>query len=258
MVHMKARSLALLLVVIAPFTAAQAVPPDAAGLTPTNAPAPPVLSELDLPLERLAAWGRREFRYELRQGTQVQLLGTVTLSTVLERGELVLEDRVDIVLDGAAHWQEVQSTGPLARELRPSGLRVRGTAEDGGAAPELLADLDATSLRARVGEATRSEALPPGTVTDAALWRLLTLLPRRPGFAVRVEHLLLAARLQPLPGATIHCTGVEDVALERGAVAAHRFDATREGQVFLSAWVDDDGRLVQACLDGRRWWVARG
>jgi len=260
-----AAALATLLALAVPCASSQDAP---AGVTPAPAPAPaaaapdapaiPLLADLDLPLDQLASWGTREFRYELRQAGEVRALGRVTLATSIERGEITLRDRVDITWDEAPHWQEVVSHGALRRELRPSSLRVRGTAEGGGDAPEVLADLDATSLRVTLGEATRTEPLPPGTVGDAALWRLVTLLPRRPGFAVRLEHVLQTARLQRLPGATLFCTGSESVELEAGPVTAHRFDATRDGAVFLSAWVDDAGRLVQACLDGRRWWVARG
>jgi hypothetical protein len=226
---------------------------------PRSTPDVPLLSDLDLPLERLAAWGRREFTYELRQGAEVRALGTVALTTAVADGQVTLTDRLDIEWDGKPHWLEVSASGPLRRGLRPDFLNVKGTPAGADRAPfEFLAEVDATTLRVTLDGSTRSEPLEAGAVTDSALLRLLTLLPRRPGFAARIEHVLAADRLEQLPGATLFCTGVESVALAGGTVEAHRFDATREGDVFLSAWVDGEGRLVQACFDQRKYWVAKG
>lgn len=228
-------------------------------LPPQSAPAVPLLTDLDLPLDRLAAWGRREFTYELRQGAETRTLGTVVLTTAVADGQATLTDRLDIEWDGKPHWLEAAASGPLRRGLRPEFLNNKGTPEGADRTPfEFLAEIDATTVRVTLDGTTRSEPLPAGAVTDSALLRLLTLLPQRPGFTARVEKLLATSRLEQLPGATIFCTGAESVALAGGAVAAHRFDATRDGNVFLSAWVDGEGRLVQACFDQRKFWVAKG
>ncbi len=261
--------LALLLLLAAPAALPQSHPAGATALgTPAVPPADaapaadvPSLASLDLPLETLAGWGRREFTYRMLRGGTAQDMGTVVLTTQVQDGRFTFTDRTDLQWQGAPYWLELSAAGPLRGELRPQTLDVKGTTDDGdGATFEFKATFDAASASVDSKGNAKTREVPAGTLSDAALHRLVTLLPRRKGFVARFERFLDASEMLVKPGGTITCTGQETVEAGGKKVEAWRFDVDGgDGrEAFYSAWVDGDGRLLQGCFDGYKLLVAKG
>jgi hypothetical protein len=225
------------------------------------APAVPTLASLDLPLAQLKD-GRQEFEYRMSMpgsSSPPESLGSFVLTTKVEGGKFNFTDRADLQIRGQPYWIEMTALGPVGKELRPEHLTVRGTTDDlDGKTFEFSADFTATSATMTAEGKKRQVAVPAGTISDAALYRLVTLLPRRAGFVASYEHFLDASELNMKPGGTITCaSATENVDLGGKPVKTFRFDVTSGDSMFLSLWVDDAGRLVQACLDGRKWLVAK-
>jgi len=237
------------------------VPAGPVAPAPQEAPlgdAPP-LAALELPLEKLGAWGRRELTYTVTKGGSRQTLGAVVLTTSVADGVVTLTDRVDLDFRGAPFWLEVTATGPLDNELRPDKLIAKGTTDDGdGKTFELVAEFGPSSASVNSNSRSKSVQVPPGAVSDAALLRLVTLLPRRAGVLARFEHLLDASEMLVKPGGTIACSGPEGVEIDGKSRETWRFDVTSGDRVFLSAWVDGEGRLMKVLWDGYKEWTAKG
>jgi hypothetical protein len=95
---------------------------------------------------------------------------------------------------------------------------------------------------------TRSGKFPANTVTDAALMRLVTLLPREPGKSYAFGHRTATPEINVLSGenAIIHCHGPETY--EQGDVA-HACTKFSCGEILL--WVRDrDSRLMRYEVPG--------
>jgi hypothetical protein len=128
----------------------------------------------------------------------------------------------------------------------------------GGKASAFSADFTAASATVSFDDQKYEVAVPAGSITVDVLYRLVTLLPRRAGFVASYEHYLDANEMHVNPGGTITCvSATEDVDLGGRVVKACRFDATSDDHVFMSLWVDDAGRLLQTCLEGRKWLVTK-
>ena len=230
-----------------------------------DAPAPPAvptLASLELPLDQLKS-GRQEFEFRASMpgsSGPPESLGTIVLATKIEGGKYSFTDRADLQSGGKPYWIEMITAGSVGNELRPEHLNVRGTTDDlDGKTFEFSADFTATSATMTSAGKKREVAVPAGSITVDVLYRLATLLPRRAGFVASYAHSLDANEMLLKPGGTITCTSAtENVELGGKAVKSFRFDVTSGGHVFMSLWVDDAGRLVQTCLDGRKWLVAKG
>lgn len=225
------------------------------------APAVPALSSLDLPLAQLKD-GRQEFTYRMATSGPSgppELLGSVILSTRIKGGKFTFTDWAGLQFSGTPCWIEMTTAGSVGNELRPEHLSVRGTmAILDSRALEFSAVFTATSATVTFGDKTFDVAVPGGTITVDVLYRLVTLLPRSAGFVASYEHYLDANEMHVKPGGTITCaSATENVDVGGKTVKAFRFDVTSGDHVFMSLWVDDTGRLVQSCLDGTKWLVAK-
>ncbi|HEX5010656.1 MAG TPA: hypothetical protein VFY71_09655 [Planctomycetota bacterium] len=228
----------------------------------TSAASVPTLASLDLPLAQLKD-SRQEFDYrDVPPGSSGPpvALGTIVLDTKVDAGKYTFEDRGDGQADGKPFWIEMSVRGAVGNELRPESLSVRSSMKyPDGKTYEFSADFTASAARVTFDDQTREVAVPAGTLCVEQLYRLGPLLPRRAGFVASYEHYLDANEMVVKPGGTIECaSAAEEIQRESKAVKAFRFDVTSEGRVVFSMWIDDAGRLVQTCLDGRKWLVAKG
>jgi len=228
---------------------------------PPAAPAVPALASLDLPLAQLKD-GRQEFEYRVAMpgsSDPPQTMGSVVLSTKIEGGKFNFTDRADLQFSGKSYWIEMITAGSVGNELRPEHLSVRGTMPNlGGKALTFSADFTEASATVTFDDTKYEVAVPAGTITVDVLYRLVTLLPRSAGFVASYEHYLDANEMHVNPENTITCaSATESIDLGGKPVTACRFDVSSGDHVFMSLWVDDAGRLVQSCLDGTKWLLAK-
>ena len=143
---------------------------------PADAPAgdaPPTLSSLKLPLEKLERWGTRSFEYRMLDDGTWTSVGSFVLKTAVADGRFTLSDHFDITYRGQPMVVDTTVSAPLAGCLRPDAIEAEGTTDDGdGKTFKAEATLDATTLH----KGKREKAAPTETVTDVGLYRLVTLL----------------------------------------------------------------------------------
>jgi len=232
----------------------------AAAVVQQAPPVVPPLASLDLPLAHLED-SRQEFACRMAMpgsSGPPEVLGSIVLSTRIEGGKFTFTDWAGLQFGGQPCWIGMTTVGSLGNELRPEHLKVRGTLANLDAkTTEFSADFTATSAIVTFDDTKYEVDVPTGTITVDVLYRLATLLPRRLGFVASYGHYLDANMMHVNPGGTITCAATEDVDLGGNTVKAFRFDVTSDDHVFMQLWVDDAGRLVQSCLDGGKWLVAK-
>jgi hypothetical protein len=221
----------------------------------------PTLASLTLPLDQLKD-ARQEFDQRLSKpdsSAPAESVGTVVLSTKIDAGKFTFTDTADWRDDGKTYGIEMITAGAIGNELRPERLNVRYTTADPDTNVDVAANFTAASATV-TSQGRQSElAVPAGSLTVDVLYRLVTLLPRRSGFAVSYAHYLDANAMVVNPGGTIACmSATEKLDVAGKQVNAFRFDVSSDGRVYLSMWVDEGGRLVQTCFEGTRWLVAKG
>lgn len=108
-------------------------------------------------------------------------------------------------------------------------------------------------------------AFEAGTVTQSALMRLVTLLPREAGSSWRIDRLAMMGA-EPHGPYVLTCLGTDRVLIEDEPAELTWFRLVREGAddhdgtAALSLWVDERGRLVRFGYGPRKMsvWVGEG
>lgn len=111
---------------------------------------------------------------------------------------------------------------------------------------------------------TRVMRYPQGTITFAALLRLVPTLPSEPGRRWTVDHVGEALQLTVTSGSadapiTLSCEGPDAVALADGAVACTRYTLDFAGRrPPVGLWVDPQRRRVVQFTVGSQWRATLG
>jgi hypothetical protein len=250
----------LSLVLVSPLAAQEGAPtkeppskaPDAA----TASDAPPTVSSLKLDLAKLKAWGTRVYEYRLQEGGEWKTLGKCSMKTEVADDRITLSDSFDLEIEGAPFEVDTKVSGPLTGCLRPDSIEAEGTTDDrDGKKFKSTATLDAKGMNT----GKREKSVPEEAVTDAGLYRLLTLMPARDGFSARFDGIIEVSELMVKGGSVIRYEGKsqppeakEGASLDKFSVAS----ATDRGDPWLQVWLDAKGQLDQALLDGRKLLVA--
>jgi len=209
------------------------------------------LEELKLPVEKLAHWGTRNYIYQVDQNGKVETLGTVTLRTELNKGMVFIRDSM------ALSWKNKQIKWELemgCREdslLRPMHIKSTGEGDD---------EFKSFSATVKDGKAEVAYTdgkhaqidVPPDTLTDFGMFRVLTIMPREPGSVVAVGHVLEVSELNLKGPATLTCLGKQKVTINGDEAELNCIVYERDGDRAMEAWVSDNGVLRRIRLDGRK------
>ncbi len=170
--------------------------------------------EITLPSRQLS--GTNQYNYSGIEpgGKTANITGTVTLATEVTPDAVILRDRHQITFQGKKLSLEIVHTCRKDRFLSPTRVESKGEGDDElGSFVATVADGKAI-VRKDNGQETTLE-LPEGTITMAALMRLVTLVPRTPGSAFSYKYSLESGelnlkkdyRLIVLQPETITCAG---------------------------------------------------
>lgn len=249
-------SLVLAAPLVAQEGAATEAPPTSEPATEAPGEAPPTVSSLKLELAKLKAWGTRVFEYRSEQDDTWVAMGRVTMKTEVSDDRITLTDHVELTIEGAPFEVDTKVSGPLSGCLRPDNIEAEGTTDDGdGKKFKATATLDATTMHA----GKRQKPVPEETVTDAGLYRLLSLLPKSEGFSAQFACIIEASELNAKAGSVIRYEGQSKPPAARDGASLESFSVTRagaDGDAWLRVWLDDKGRLDQVLMDGRKLLVA--
>jgi len=217
-----------------------------------DAQRPPVpLQNIEPDLSRLKAWGTREFVYHVERGGERTALGTVTMATELKDREVKLSDTWKLTWRGKKISLKLDMTCRRDGLLRPVKIRSAGEGDDEVATFSAEVGHTEATVTSEGGR-TRKIELPADTLTDVAMFRIFTLLPRTAGAAFSVGHVMEISELNLKGAAAIAYRGPDEISLHGKPIELHKFEYTRGGRTVSEAWVDGDHVLRQIRIDGRK------
>ncbi len=225
-----------------------------AASAPADEPPPPLpMHEQAIDLAPLAAWGTQRYVYELqdRDGTWTPL-GHVTFATRHDDNTVALDDSWQLTYRGKAMTWRGQITCRPDSVLSPRHIDSIGTGDDDEAKTftATFAD-DGTATIESADTPRRTMTLPPGTLTDAALYRVCTLLPRKAGTTWRIDDWLEVSELNHKQTYTLTCEGLapEDTA---DPTPCTRYIHRQRGRAVAELLVSEAGHLERVIIDGRK------
>lgn len=95
-------------------------------------------------------------------------------------------------------------------------------------------------------------ALPPQTLTDGALLRIVSLLPREKGLRVSFPFWLESAELNLKKDHLIECRGPDPITIGGRTVKCTKYAHSGGGITGSTLWVDEEGLLQRILVDGRK------
>ena len=208
---------------------------------------------LNLRLESLGTWGTRHYTYSLRKpgGEGFETLGTISLATRVTGDSLVLHDVYELKMRGAKLRLELTQTCRRDCFLTPVRIESRGEGDDEfGNFVATVADGMATIRPQDRGD--RTKRIPPGTITDAAMMRLVTLVPRTPGKTYSYGHSLETSELNLKENYRLTVLEPESIVIAGRAVKCAKFRLAGGGIRPVFYWVGEDGVLQRLMLDDRK------
>ncbi len=209
------------------------------------------LQEADLDIDRLRRWGSREFLYQVERGGEQTVLGTVTMRTDMRDDRVEIDDRWEVDWRDRKIKVELKLDCRRDNLLRPTSIQSKGEGDDEVGTFTVEVGKDKATVRADEG-GTRTIDFPADTLTDVAMFRVFTLLPRAAGATVSVGHVMEVSELNLKGAATIAYQGLDEINLHGKPTKLHKFAYARDGRTVAEAWVDSDHILRQLRIDGRK------
>jgi len=220
-----------------------------------RAAAPPPLNAATLDLDGLDDWGRRSYRYIRIEPERRRAIGTVALETELSGRKVTMRDAWSIESDGAMLSWRMKADWDRGGLMEPTKVVANGTETDELASYRMQVVAGLATIRDLEGARSEME-LPEGVVTDAALLRIVTLLPRERGRRWRIDRLLELSELNLKRGGVLACVGPESVDMHGEPVQLWRFAYRSGDRLAAQFWVDPDGGALRRFMfDTRKLFV---
>ena len=210
---------------------------------------PNKLEELKLDTKPLAQWGTRLYSYQVKRGGNIQTLGTVSLTTKVLKDKIVFKDNWNLLWHGKTIKFGLEMQCHPDSLLRPETISSKGEGDEVASYSVTISNGKATvNMKGK----DRTIDFPADTLTDAAMFRIFTLLPRKKGFVAKVGHIMEVSELNLKKDGTIVYYGPETIQLNAKEVTLHKYIYKQGSRDVEEAWVDDKGRLRRIRIDGRK------
>jgi hypothetical protein len=199
----------------------------------------------------------RTYDYVRKEGPTHRKVGEVRLETQVKNLELMFRDAWRIEDGGTRLRWGMKADCDKTGLMRPLNVIASGSDSD-----ELSTyRMRVMGSRAVIQDDRREQRaidFPEGMVTDAALWRIVALLPREIGRRWGVGHVLELSELNLKKGGVIVCEGRSEVTLHGESVQLWRYTYRRDDLVAGEFWVDGERDALRMFrLDGRKLFVER-
>lgn len=208
---------------------------------------------LEITLSALNTWGTRQYTYSAREpgGKATRIIGTTTMSTEVTEDAVILRDSFQITYKGEKLSLEMVHTCRKDNFLSPTRIESKGEGSDEVASfVATVADGKATVRFQDGRDATRE--IPDGTITMAAMMRLVTLVPRTPGKSYCYEYSLESEELNLKEKYRLIVLPPETITIGERQVECSKFELTGGGISPVYYWVTTDGVLQRLVMDDRK------
>jgi hypothetical protein len=208
------------------------------------------LGTLKLDLNRLKTWGTREYAYEATHPGSPEKAGEgrIVLRTEVGPDSVTLVDTAALIYRGKELSLRLTHQCGKDNSLSPQRIESKGEGDD--EVGTFVAKFDDGKAIVRMGDRNKEIELPDGTVSNWALFRIVTLLPRDEGTRISFDNWLESEELHLKKDFMIECIGREAIG-EKAVCTKYRL--TGGGNHPAYYWVDDDDVLRQVVIDERKW-----
>lgn len=248
--------------------------------------APTPLQKVAFKVDSLKKWGTRKFDYYIDRGIERAVkkrdvkrdvkrdgkksggkrdvksdgkkrdvkrvhVGTVTMSTKVGKDTIVLHDVWKLTYRGKKVSLDLTIECEANSLLRTKKVTSVGKGDDEFGTFTLVIKKNKGIATTENGR-TKQIDYPSGTLTDMALFRVFTMLPRRKGASFAIGPFMEVSELNLKGPATIRCAGLDEITLHGRPIKLHKFVYERDERVIAEAWVDNEGGLRQARIDERK------
>ena len=209
---------------------------------------------LDNSLSSLQSWGTRNYTYSVRErgSNKTTIVGTVSLSTELRNDSVLLIDKFDITYRGEQLLIEIIHTCGKDNFLSPSQIEIKaeGGIDEVASFVATVAKGQAT-IRMQDGRQSVRE-LPEGTITTAAMMRLVTTVPQIPNRTYSYKYSLESEEMNLKKDYRLEVLPPETIQSGDNQVRCSKFNLTGGGISPVYYWVTKDGVLQRLMLDNRK------
>lgn len=208
---------------------------------------------LTIDVSPLKNWGAQSFQYSMRMPgkNETKAAGTISLTTELTEEAIILKDNWVLEFNGEAVSLKIIHTCLKDSYLTP--IRIESSGEGTDEFQNFVATIEG-------GKATVSFAngkdgmrrIPEGTITTAAMMRLVTLVPRTPGKAYSYSYSLESEELNLKSNYRLIVLQPEAITIGEREVICTKLKL--EGKTIRPAfyWISKDNVLQRILLDGRK------
>lgn len=207
----------------------------------------------DITLPALKTWATKHYTYSAREpgGKATNILGTVTLSTELTDDAVILKDKYQMTYRGERVSLEIIHTCGKDNFLSPTRIESKGEGSDEVATFVATVAKGKAMVRARDGRQSVRD-LPDGTITMAAMMRLVTLVSRTPGKTYSYEYSLESEEMNLKKKYRLEVLPPETITIGDRQVQCSKFKLTGRGIDPVYYWVTKDGVLQRLMMDDRK------
>ena len=207
----------------------------------------------NLELDSLKTWGTRHYSFSAREPGRksASLSGSMTLATEVTPHALILRDNFQITYKGEKLSLKMVYTCKKDNFLSPKRIESKGEGSDEfGTFEATITSGTATIISEHMRK--KSRKIPHGTITTAAMLRLVTLVPRTPGLAFSYQYSLEAEELNLKEKYRLLVLQPETITSGNQQVKCSKFKLTGGGIHPVYYWVTEDSVLQRVLIDDRK------
>lgn len=210
-------------------------------------------ASLNINLPALNAWGTKTYTYSAREPgeKETNVLGTVSLSTTLRDDAVILEDNFQITYEGEKLSLQMIHTCKKDNFLTPTRIESKGEGSDEFSTFVATVANGKATVRAQDGHQSVRD-FPKGTITTAAMMRLVTLVPRMPGKTYSYEYSLESGEMNLKEKCRLEVLPPETITSGDRQVQCAKFKLTGGGINPVYYWVTEEGLLQRLMMDDQK------
>jgi len=207
-------------------------------------------ASLDVNLSALKTWGTKHYTYSAREpgGKATKVLGTVSLSTELADDAVILKDNYQMTYRGEKLSLEISHTCKQDNFLSPTRIESKGEGSDEVATFVATVANGKATVRPQDGRQSARD-LPEGTITIAAMMRLVTLVSRTPGKTFSYKYSLESEEMNLKGNYHLEVLTPEAITSGDRQVQCSKFKLTGGGIHPVYFWVTKNGVLQRLMMD---------
>jgi len=208
---------------------------------------------LTIDVSRLKVWGTQSFRYSTgRRGkNETKAVGAITLTTEMTEEAIILKDNLLLEFKGEAI--SLKTTHTCLKDSYLTPIRIESSGEGTEEFKSFVATIEG-------GEAAVSFAngkdgirsIQEGTITTAAMMRLVTLVPHTPGKAYSFSHSLESEELNLKSECRLIVLQPEAITVGERKVKCTKLKLEGKALRPVFYWVSKDNVLQRVLIDGRK------